>query len=266
QVFAVALYAEVGAEVAAAAHDVQAGVVQVGGAGMLEFGVAPARPGQPEVIAGKVIARFGVFAALGAQGLDVEHMHVAHVRLQALGALTRVADGPDAPVDFTQHVFDHGLVHALDLLHFVVLDELLSEAQLFGQLVHDHVVGAAFPQRLDDTLAPLQRAVRRGTGAAGFELRGRRQQINRPVGVEVFGLARHGGHGCGGRRIRVDHHQQVELVHGALHFEAARLRVGRVPPVEHRAQVGGLVDDVGVLEHAIDPARYGDARLGHQVG
>src|SRR5690606_5711924 len=73
-------------------------------------------------------------------------------------------------------------------------------------------------------------------------------------------------HGCGGRRIRVDHHQQVELVHGALHFEAARLRVGRVPPVEHRAQVGGLVDDVGVLEHAIDPARYGDARLGHQVG
>src|SRR5690606_29927721 len=37
-------------------------------------------------------------------------------------------------------------------------------------------------------------------------------------------------------------------------------------PVEHCAQVGGLVDDVGVLEHAIDPARHGDARLGHQVG
>jgi hypothetical protein len=67
-------------------------------------------------------------------------MHVAHVRFQALWALTGVANGPDRLVDFTQDVFDHGLVHAVDFLQLVVLDQLFAKAEFFGKLVHDHVV------------------------------------------------------------------------------------------------------------------------------
>jgi hypothetical protein len=98
-------------------------------------------------------------------------LHVAHVRLQPLGALAGVADGPDAAVDLAQDVSGIGLVQALDLLHLVVLDQLLAEAELLGQLVHDHVVGLRLPQRLDDLLAPLHRAVGRRARAAGLELR-----------------------------------------------------------------------------------------------
>ena len=193
-------------------------------------------------------------------------MHVLHVGLQALWALAGVANGPDRAVDFAQDVFDHGFIHALDLLHLVVLDQLLVEAQLLRQLVHDHVVGTAFPQRLDDLLAPLQRAVGRRAGTAGFKLRGCRQQVHRAVGVQVFGLAGHGGHGSGGRWVGIYHHQQVQLVHGALHFEATGLRVGGMAPIEHAAQVAVLVDQLVLLQHAVNPARHGDAVLGHHRG
>ncbi|MDT4827728.1 hypothetical protein FQZ97_610860 [compost metagenome] len=231
---------------------------------MLQAWRAPTGPGKAEVVARQVVAGFGILAALGAQRFHVEHLHVAHVRLQAFGALAGVADGPARGVDLAQDVLDDRFIHVLDLLHLVVLAEFLAKAQFLGKLVHDHVVGTAFPQRFDDLFAPLQRAVRRGTAAVGLELRCGGQQINRPVGIQVFRLARHGGHRGGGRRIRIDHHQEVQFVHGALHFQPARLRVGRVPPIKHRAQVGFLVDEVGVFEHAVNPARYGDARLGHQ--
>jgi hypothetical protein len=171
-----------------------------------------------------------------------------------------------ALVDFAQDVVRHGLVHALDLLHLVVLAELLAEAQAVGELLHDHVVAAAFPQRLDHLLAPLERAVRRGDGTAGFELRARGQQVDGAVLVEVVRVAGHGRHGRRGRRVRVDHHEQVELVHGPLHLEAACLRVGRMAPIEHAAQVRVLVDQLVLLEHAVDPARHGDAGLGHHRG
>jgi len=85
------------------------------------------------------------------------------------------------------------------------------------------VVAAAVPQGLDHLLAPLDGAVGGGAGTAGLELRGGGQQDDRAVGIEVFRLAGHGGHGGGGRRVGVDHHQQVQLVHGALHFQTARL-------------------------------------------
>ena len=71
---------------------------------MLDLGVAPAGPGQAEVVAGQVVAGLGVLAAACAQRLDVEHVHVAHVRLQALGRLAGVADGPGAAVDLAQRV------------------------------------------------------------------------------------------------------------------------------------------------------------------
>ena len=186
--------------------------------------------------------------------------------LEPLGRLPCVANGPDAAVDFTQDVLDHGFVQPLDLMELVVLDQLRPKAQLLGELVHDHVVGAALPQRLDDFFAPLQRAVGCRAGAAGFKLRGSRKQVDRAVRVQVFGLAGHGGHGGGGRRVRVHHDQQVELVHGTLHLQPACLRVGCMAPVHDPAQVGFLVDQLVFLQHAVDPARHGDAGFGHHGG
>ena len=125
------------------------------------------------------------------------------------------------------------------------------------------MVAAALPQRLDDFFAPLNRSVGRGARAAGFELGGSRQQVDRAVGVEVVGLAGHGGHGGGGRGIGVYHHEQIELVHGPLHLQAAALRIGRMAPEEHPPQVGLLVDQLVFLEHTINPARHRHARLTH---
>ena len=88
---------------------------------MLHFRCAVARPWQTKIIARGVVAGFLVLAALAFQGLDVEQVHVAHVRLQALRALTGVADRPAGFVDFAQDIFGHGFVHALDFLHLVVL-------------------------------------------------------------------------------------------------------------------------------------------------
>jgi hypothetical protein len=92
QVDAVLLDPEVGAEVAAAIHDVARGVVQVRGARVLQLGVAEAGPRQAEVVAVELVAGLLVDAALGAQRLDVEDVHVAHVRLQPLRRLAGVAD------------------------------------------------------------------------------------------------------------------------------------------------------------------------------
>ena len=230
---------------------------------MLHGRIAPAGPGQTEVVASEVVAGFFVGAGFGLEGLDIKQVHVAHVRLQALRALTGVTDGPDGFVDFAQDVLGYGLVHALDLLHFEVFGQLFAKAQAVGELLHDHVVAAALPQRLDDFFAPLDRSVGRGARAAGLELGGSRQQVDRAVGVEVVGLAGHGGHGGGGRGIGVYHHEQIELVHGPLHLQAAALRIGRMAPEEHPPQVGLLVDQLVFLEHTINPARHRHARLAH---
>ena len=86
-------------------------------------------------------------------------MHIAHMRFETLWALAGVANGPDRLIDFTQDVFGHGFIHAFDFLQFVVLDQLFAKAEFFGQLVHDHVVRATFPQWFDDFFAPLNGAV-----------------------------------------------------------------------------------------------------------
>jgi hypothetical protein len=145
QVLAFALDTEVGAEVAATVHHVAGVVIQIGRARVLELGCAIAGPWQAKVVAGKVVTGFLVLAGLGLERLDIEQMHVAHVRLQALRALTGVADGPDRAVDLAQDVLGHRLVHALDLLHLEIFGQLLVKAELFGELLHDHVVAAAFP-------------------------------------------------------------------------------------------------------------------------
>ena len=220
-------------------------------------------PGQSEVVTGEVIPGLGIFAALALEGLDVKEMHVAHMRFQALGAVTGIANGPDRAVDFSQDVFHHRLVLPFDFLQLVVFHQLWAKAQLVGQLVHDHVIGAAFPQGLDHFFAPLDRAVGRRAGAAGFKLGGSRQEVDRPVGVEVFRVTGHGGHGGSGRRIGIHHHQQVQLVHGTLHFQATGLGVGRVAPIEHALEVAVLIDQLVFLEHTIDPARHRDTGFGH---
>ena len=142
---------------------------------MFEFCRTPAGPRQTKIIPSGVVAGFLVNTALGAQGFDIKQMHVAHVRLQALGCLAGVANGPDRAVDFPQDVLGHGLIQAFDLLHLEVFGQLFTKAQLVGKLLHDHVITAAFPQRLDDLLAPLQRAIGCGARTTGLKLRGRRQ-------------------------------------------------------------------------------------------
>ena len=220
QVDAVLLDAEVGAEVAAAVHHVARRVVQVGRAGMLQLGRAVARPRQAEVVAVEAVAGLLVDAALGAQRLDVEDVHVAHVRLQPLGRLAGVADRPVGLVDLAQDRLDLGLGHpALALHHLEIGDELLVEAELLRQLVHDHVVVARLEQRLDHLLAPLDRAVRCRHRAGALELRRRRQQVDGAIRVEVAGSARHRRHRRRCRRIRIDDDEQVELVHRPLHLE-----------------------------------------------
>jgi len=82
-------------------------------------------------------------------------VHVAHVRLDALGRLAGVTDGPRALVDLVaQRVFHRRLLAALALhqpqvlLAVLLADELVAEAELDRQLVHDHVVGARLEQRI----------------------------------------------------------------------------------------------------------------------
>jgi hypothetical protein len=203
---------------------------------------------------------------LGFQGFHIEQVHVLHVSLQALRALAGVANGPYRLVDFAQDVFDHGFVHAFDFLQLVVLDQLGTEAQFLRQLVHDHVIRAAFPQRFNHLFTPLDRAVRGCARAAGFKLRRGGQQVDRAIGVEVLGFAGHGCHGCCGRRVRIDHHQQVELVHGTLHLQTSGLRVGRVPPIKHGLEVAVLINQLVFLEHTVDPTRHRHAGFAHHAG
>src|SRR5690606_20259046 len=92
------------------------------------------------------------------------------------------------------------------------------------------------------------------------------QQDHFAVRVQVFRTARHGGHAGRGRRVGVYHDEQVQLVHRALHFQTARLGVGRVAPVEDGADLRGLINVAAVFKDAVNPARHGDAVLAHQAG
>ena len=263
QIHTFALDAKIGAEVAAAVHHMLRRVIEIGRTRVLERGRAKTGPGQAKIVAGEVVAGFLVFAARGSECLDVKQMHVAHVRLEPLRRLAGVADGPHRRIDFAQYVLGHGFVQALDFLHLEVFGQFLAKAQLVGKLLHDHVIAAALPKRLDHFLAPLNRAVGGCDRAAGFKLSGRRQQVNRAIGVEIARLARHRRHRCRGRRIGVNHHEQIELVHRALHLQPPRLGVGRMAPVENAAQVRVLIDQLIFFQHAVNPARHGNAGLAH---
>ena len=84
QVDALALDAEIGAEITSAIHHVPGSLIEIGRSRMLHFGRAIAWPWQAEVIAIEHVTGLGILAAFCAQRLDVEYAHVAHVRLQPL--------------------------------------------------------------------------------------------------------------------------------------------------------------------------------------
>ena len=179
-----------------AIHHMLGSVVEVGSTRMLDLVRAPARPWQAKIIAGQVVTGLGILAAGRTQGSRVEDLHVAHMRLQAFRRLTGVADRPRSAVDLTQHVFEVGFRQTAlarfqpDILGAIFLaDELVGEAELLRKLIHDHVIRTRIEQRLDHLLAPLDRAVRRGDAAVGFELRRCGQQIGAI-------LARHREHRC----------------------------------------------------------------------
>jgi len=124
--------------------------------------------------------------------------------------------------------------------------QLVGEAPLLREAQHDRVVGTRFEQGLDDLLAPLKRAVGRRAGARCFELRAGRQQVDAAIRVELAAFRRHRRHRSGRRRLRIDHDEQVERIHGLLHFQPARLRVGRVAPVKDGRRFGPWpIDSLG---------------------
>ena len=117
---------------------------------MLELRRAPARPRQAVIVA---LGR----AVLRPQRDQVEVLLVRHVQLQALRRLAAIAGRPAAAVDLAQDVLGHRHV----VLDLDVLEHPVGEAELLGQQIHDLVVVLGLEDRLDDLLAPLQRAVRR---------------------------------------------------------------------------------------------------------
>ena len=138
QAYLLALHPEAGAEVEFAFGYRSTGVIQVRGSGVSQLRGTPARPGQVIVLAGGG-------AALGLQGGEVEGVPVLLVALQPLRAVAGITDGPHATVELAGDVPDQGLL-ALDL---DVFEQLIAEAELLGQLVHDGVVRQCLEQGFD---------------------------------------------------------------------------------------------------------------------
>ena len=241
---ALILDAETGAETAAPFRDRNAGVVEDVAAGVLHLRGAPAGPGQTVHFATDR-------AALGLEVGLVEGVPVLLVRLEPLRALAGVAHAPHAAVVFAGDVFQQWLV----VLYLDVLEQLVGKAELLAQEIHDLVVDLGFEQGLDHLVAPLHGAVGGGDGTIGLELGGGRQQVD-----AVGAIVHHRGDGG----IRVDNHHHVELLHRLLHFRAAGLGVDRMTPVEHGADVGALLDEIGVLQHPVHPAGDRNAVVVHR--
>ena len=260
QVHAIALDAEPRPEGEAAVADRHARVVEHRGArvpllgdrltpgvdvGELGVRVPPRRPRHSVVVA------VGG-SALGQEARGVEGLAVLRVELEPLGALAGVADRPHPLVDLAGDVLDVRLVGLR--VDADVGEQLVREAELARELGRDGVVGQRLPHRVDDLVAPLDGAVRRGDRAVGLEL-GRRGKEVRPFRAIV--------HDRGMGRIRVDDDHEVKLLHGRLHLVPAGLAVDRVSPEHHRPHVVALADVLPVLVHAVDPARDRDALVVH---
>ena len=86
------------------------------------------------------------------------------------------------------------------------LNICVGEAEFAREHVHDVVVVLRFEDRLDDLLAPLQRAVGGRARAVHLEAGAGRQQVG-----AVLALGQHRP----GRRIGIADHQQLELLDAA---------------------------------------------------
>ena len=103
----------------------------------------------------------------------VEVVLVGHVLFQALGRLTGVADGPHATVEFTGDVLDDRFI----AFNGNIAEHAIGETELVRKQLHDFMIDLGVEQRLYYFFSPLQRTVRRGYRAVGFELGGRGQQV-----------------------------------------------------------------------------------------
>ena len=230
-----ALHAEAGAERAAAFLDEQVGVVEQRRAGMLELRRAPARPGQAVIVA---LVRTG-------RGLLREHVEVflvRHVRLQPLRRLAAVAGGEAAAIDLAQNVLGRRQV----VRHLDVLEHQVGEAKLLGEEIHHLVVVLRLEDRLDDLLAPLERAIGRRARAVGLVAGRNRQEVG-----AVLALRRQHRPGRG---MRVGDHQQFELFNAFLRLRHARHGIAAVAHDEHGFDVVFLADLILRQQRCIEPA------------
>ena len=122
---------------------------------------APARPGQPVVVATNL--RIVLWRA---QRHQVELVLVPHMRLKPFRRLTGVASAPASAIHFSQDVFGHWSI-AFDL---DVLEHQVGETKLLGYQIEDLIVVLGFEARRDDRLGPLQRAIGCNARARRFKL------------------------------------------------------------------------------------------------
>ena len=204
---------------------------------MLELRRSPARPRQAVIVAAdfRIILR-------SPHGDQIELGLVLHVSLEPFGRLSAIAGGPAAAIDLAQNIFRRYRV----ILDLDVLEHLVREAELAGEQIHRVVVVFRFEHRLDDLLAPLQRAVRGGTRPIHLEAGAGRQKIR-----AVLALREH--RPCG--RIGIADDQQFELLDAAHRFRHSRDGVDAMPHDEHRLHRLGLADLVFRQQGRIEPAR-----------
>ena len=214
---------------------------------MLELRRAPARPRQAVVVA---LVRAG-------RGLLREHVEVVlvrHVRLQALRRLAAVAGRPAAAVDLAQDVLGHRQV----VLDLDVLEHLVGEAELLGEEIHHLVVVLRLEDRLDDLLAPLDRAVGRRARAVGLVAGRDRQQVGV---VLALGASAAQVVGCGSATTSSSSF--------SMPFCAFGMRVTVLPPwpmTNIALRLSFCDTSFLAQQRRVEPARRRDAGRVHRVG
>src|SRR3569623_3076641 len=113
---------------------------------MFDLGSAPARPRQAVIVPTyiRIVLR-------RARSHQSELVLVLHMRLQALGRLAAVTGGPATANDFAQNVFRRRQI----VLDLDVLEQLVSEAELLGDEIHNFEIILHLEDRFYDLLVPL---------------------------------------------------------------------------------------------------------------
>ena len=173
--------------------------------------------------------------------------------LQALRRLAAIAGRPSAAVDLAQDVFRRD---GSSFSTLMFLNMRSAKPSFLARRYIDLVVVLRLEDRLDDLLAPLERAVRRRARARALELRADRQQI----GV-VLALAERGP----GGRMRIADDQQIELLHALGRFRHAGDGVAAMPEHHHGLHVVLLLDLILRQHRRVEPARRRNAGRLHDL-